>query len=171
MSAAPWLVMFDIDGTLVDSQHEIAACMATAFVDAGLEPPAAEDTRGIIGLSLSVAIRRLAPELDAVHVARVVEAYKDQFLQRREDGEERAGLFDGARAALARLNGQDHLVLGAATGKAMRGLDHVIEVHDLAGLFVTKQTADLHPSKPHPAMLRGRAGRNRHSGRELDHDR
>lgn len=145
------LAIFDVDGTLVDSQGHIQAAMATAFSETGLAAPDRAAVRSIIGLSLPVAVARLAggpaPE--------IVERYKAAYvaLAAEEGSAEAAPLFPGARAALDALAAEG-VVLGIATGKSRRGLSVVLETHGLAGLFETVQVADDHPSKPHPSMIR-----------------
>jgi phosphoglycolate phosphatase len=149
------LALFDVDGTLIDSQNAIVAAMAAAF--AALDRPAPERSAvlAIIGLSLPVAVARLAPDLSEAAVSHAVAAYKEVFAAARlaGGGEASAPLYPGARAALDRLAARPEVVMGVATGKARRGLDHVYAAHGIGGYFVTHQTADLHPSKPHPAMV------------------
>ncbi len=144
------LVLFDVDGTLIDSQDHIVAAMAAAYGALSLPAPARAQTLSIVGLSLPEAIARLSPELDPDIQAGLVAAYKDSFNTRRADP---PPLFPGARAALMALAGRDGVILGVATGKSRRGLDKMIEVHGLQGLFATRQVADDHPSKPHPSMV------------------
>jgi phosphoglycolate phosphatase len=151
----PRLVVFDLDGTLIDSQHAIVAAMSRAFDDRGLALPARETVLGVVGLSLDEAMAALMPELPPEETRALAEAYRRAFVAAREAGapEMDAPLYPGARAALDRLAGQRGTVLGVATGKARPGLDHALERHALHGYFATTQTADAHPSKPHPSML------------------
>lgn len=145
------LVIFDVDGTLVDSQGDIVASMAAAFASVGRDAPTRQEVLSIVGLSLPVAMHRLAPDADT---DRMVAAYKDSYARLRvEKGASSSPLYPGARAALDRLNARDDLLLGVATGTSKRGLDGLIEAHGLQGLFITRQVADFHPSKPHPSML------------------
>lgn len=150
---APRLFLFDVDGTLVDSQNAIVAAMSGAYRRIGVSPPSRRATLSIVGLSLNEAVARLSPELGAADQAAVVEGYRQTYVDMRNAGEETAPLYDGVRELLLTLNQTPENLLGVATGKARRGLDHVIAVQDLGGLFVTLQTADFHPSKPHPAMI------------------
>ena len=152
MTTETRLVVFDVDGTLVDSQGLIVASMLDAFEAEAIAPPARSQILGIVGLSLPVAIARLAPQAD---IARMVQTYKDSYVTRRaaEGSAESSPLFPGTRAMLDRLHAAPGISLGIATGKSRRGLDLLLEAHDLAPLFVTQQVADFHPSKPHPAML------------------
>ncbi len=146
------LVVFDVDGTLVDSQGHIVASMADAFAAVGLVPPARSEILSIVGLSLPVAMARLAPDADT---DRMVQAYKDSYVAHRaaHGSAQSSPLYPGARAALDRLRAAPDIALGVATGKSRRGLDILLEAHDLQDMFVTEQVADFHPSKPHPAML------------------
>jgi phosphoglycolate phosphatase len=149
------LAVFDMDGTLIDSQVVILEAMSRGFEAAGLTPPPAEATLSIVGLSLPEAVATLAPELPAAEVARVADLYKASFVQIRAEtgGEAAAPLYPRAREALDALAGRASLLMGVATGKSRRGVDHALAVHDLGGVFHTLQTADDHPSKPHPSML------------------
>ncbi|WP_299046646.1 HAD-IA family hydrolase [uncultured Tateyamaria sp.] len=145
------LVVFDVDGTLVDSQADIIASMAAAFDAVGRDAPSRQQVLSIVGLSLPVAMARLAPDADHDLMVR---RYKDSYAALRvTKGASSSPLYPGARAALDRLNARDDIVLGVATGKSRRGLDGLIETHGLHGVFVTLQVADFHPSKPHPSML------------------
>lgn len=144
------LVIFDVDGTLIDSQAHIKGAMAAAF--AAQSMPAPDDVLGIVGLSLPAAMARLAPDADPDTHARLVETYKQAFHDLRT-ADAPSPLYPGARAALDALAAQDEVLLGLATGKSLRGLDHVLAAHDLGRYFVTTQVADHHPSKPHPSMV------------------
>ena len=146
------LLVFDVDGTLVDSQAQILAAMAQAFAAHRLDCPPRERVLSIVGLSLPQAIAELLPQTDVALHAELARAYRESFSTLR--ALETSPLYPGAREVLERLAGQTDWILGVATGKSRRGLDHVIAVHRLGGLFRTMQVADDHPSKPHPAMLR-----------------
>lgn len=145
------LLIFDVDGTLVDSQDHILAAMNAAFSAENLPCPPRDAVLSIVGLSLPEALLRLAPDLQQSDRDRIVAAYKASFAPLR--GETRAPLYPGARAALLALQTRDDICLGIATGKSRRGLTHLLAAHDLDGLFVTTQVADDHPSKPHPSMV------------------
>ncbi|TCP60398.1 phosphoglycolate phosphatase [Rhodovulum bhavnagarense] len=147
------LAVFDIDGTLVDSQDMIVRAMTHAFEALALPVPARPEILSIIGLSLPQAMARLAPALVPDRLDDAVTAYRDSFFAMRSTDGAAAALFPGARAALDALHMRDEVLLGVATGKARRGLVHMVETHGLEGYFQTTHTADEHPSKPHPAML------------------
>lgn len=149
------LVIFDVDGTLVDSQTDILAAMTHAFRSEALAVPSPAQVLAIVGLSLDVAIARLLPAAEPAGVARLVTAYKDAYMDLRAQAgaAQSSPLYPGARAVLDRLAGEPGTVLAVATGKSQRGLDKLIEAHGLEGLFASRQVADHHPSKPHPAMV------------------
>ncbi len=149
------LVVFDVDGTLVDSQRIILASMDAAFAAIRRARPEDAAVLAIVGLSLPEAMAALAPELEAAEHAALVEGYRASFVAARAAGrvEAVAPLYPGARAALERLAARPDTLLGVATGKARPGLDHLMRAHDLGRFFATSQTADAHPSKPHPSML------------------
>ncbi|KFI26243.1 HAD family hydrolase [Haematobacter massiliensis] len=142
------LVVFDVDGTLVDSQQAILAGIAAAMATVDRPMPTREQALSIVGLSLPVALARLAPGAD---VARMVEGYRGVF--HGDDAPEVSPLYPGARAVLDGLAAEDSTLLGIATGKARRGLEKLLAGHGLTRHFLTTQVADDHPSKPHPAML------------------
>ena len=144
------LLLLDVDGTIVDSQGHIQAAMEAAFAAHGRAAPPREAVRGIVGLSLPVAMARLAPGADA---EALTASYKEAFHDLRADPVADSPLYPGAWEAIEALAARDDLLLGIATGKSRRGLDHVLEVHGLRGRFHTEQVADHHPSKPHPSMV------------------
>ena len=146
------LAVFDCDGTLVDSQAAICRAMDECFSCHGLTPPDRAATRRIVGLSLPEAMRVLVPEGEAELHDALTETYKRAFHRHRAEGLVEEPLFDGLADALAALEATGWL-LGVATGKSDRGLRLCLERHGLHARFVTLQTADRHPSKPHPAML------------------
>ncbi|MEM7570266.1 MAG: HAD-IA family hydrolase [Pseudomonadota bacterium] len=148
MTGRPFIV-FDCDGTLTDSHHVIVETMERTFQAHGLEAPSDQATRGVIGLSLPVAIEHLAPHGD---IDALVETYKETFMALRTSGEAVEWLYPHVRTCLEALT-EAGALLGVATGKSRRGLDHVLKTHDLAHFFVTLQTADTNMSKPDPEML------------------
>lgn len=147
------LVIFDVDGTLIDSQHMIVAAMNRAFAANGLVAPARDEILSIVGLSLETAMRTLVQEEPDAFAPLLTEAYKEAFFELRRSREHHEPLFPGARDALDRLAARDDVVLGVATGKSRRGVQAILDLHGLHGRFVTIQTADDHPSKPHPGMV------------------
>jgi phosphoglycolate phosphatase len=152
MTAFTRLAIFDVDGTLIDSQHNIVAAMTLAFQAQGLDAPEAQAVRRIIGLSLVEAISQLRPDQHPTRHQALAQSYKDAFFTLRSKPDHSEPLFPGATEALDRLQ-VEGWSLGIATGKTLRGLDAMIERHGLHGRFVTLQTADGNPGKPHPAMV------------------
>lgn len=142
------LAIFDCDGTLVDSGGTIHAALRSTFDAHGIECPPKEVTKKVIGLSLDQAMAALVPDAD--HAA-LSQSYKDAFFAMRGAGRVEEPLFDGIVELLDALEA-DGWLLGVATGKSERGLRHCLAGHGLDGRFVTLQTADRNPSKPHPSM-------------------
>jgi len=146
------LAIFDCDGTLVDSGATIYAALAAAFGENGLELPPPDVSRRVIGLSLTEAMAALLPNASTeAHVA-LAEDYKRAFLNLRAAGRVEEPLFDGVIELLDALE-SDGWLLAVATGKSDRGLKHCLEQHAIHPRFMSLQTADRHPSKPHPSMV------------------
>jgi phosphoglycolate phosphatase len=146
------LAVFDCDGTLVDGQASICNAMERAFAASGLSAPDRNAVRRIVGLSLPQAVGRLLPEHDHALHLEIAESYKQAFRAARASGELSEPLYGGIAETIAALRNAGWL-LGVATGKSDRGLDHCLAMHGLTAEFATLQTADRHPSKPNPAML------------------
>ncbi|HZH26184.1 MAG TPA: HAD-IA family hydrolase [Azospirillaceae bacterium] len=146
------LVVFDCDGTLVDSQYAIVGAMTEAWRADGLPPPDPASVRRVVGLSLVQAIATLLPDEAPERHARLAGLYRDSYISLRQAGTAVEPLFPGVREALDALDAAGFL-LGVATGKGSRGLRHTLSVHGLEGRFVTLQTVDTAPGKPHPGMV------------------
>lgn len=147
------LIVFDFDGTLVDSLQFIVTAMTRAFEDQGFEAPAPEAVRRIVGLQLEEAAARLLPDPGDTETAeRVAAAYRAAFQDMRARNLIDEPLYPGVRETLALLN-RPEVCLGIATGKSRRGLISSLERHDLSELFVTLKTSDDGPGKPHPEIL------------------
>jgi phosphoglycolate phosphatase len=146
------LAIFDCDGTLVDSGATIARALAAAFEQNGLELPPPEVSRKVIGLSLAEAMAVLLPGASKESRLALAEDYKRAFWNLRVAGEVEEPLFDGILELLDALE-NDGWLLGVATGKSDRGLRLCLESHGIHARFVSLQTADRHPSKPHPSMV------------------
>ncbi|MBU1175557.1 MAG: HAD-IA family hydrolase [Alphaproteobacteria bacterium] len=145
------LVVFDLDGTLVNSGAHIGTTMSATFVEAGLPVPTPQDIAQIIGLSLELAVARLGG-LAGTEIDRVAAIYRRLYHQSiASAGSE--PLFEGVHEVLDRLSAEPGTLLGIATGKGLRGVRRIIELHGLGSRFVTIQTPDDNPSKPHPGML------------------
>lgn len=143
------MIVFDWDGTLMDSAVKIVNCFRGAARDVGLSVPEPDDVRQIIGLGLHEAITHLFPGEDEAALRQVSEAYREHFLERDET---LSGLFPGVVEGLQILK-CENFKLAVATGKARRGLDRVLEETGIRGLFTTTRCVDEAVSKPHPRML------------------
>lgn len=149
----PRLVIFDCDGTLVDSQHHIVSAMHSAFAANGLTLPEPDAVRRTVGLPLEVAIERLLLPLGSPALHPVVEAYKTAAVAQRLEPDHHEPLFPGLVGTLDRLD-QAGFLLGVATGKARRGLNFTLNTHSLSDRFVTLQTCDVVAAgKPAPDMV------------------
>ncbi len=147
------LVIFDADGTLVDSQAIIHAAMCESFKAHDRPAPAIEETRSIIGLTLNQAIARMLGRPVDDEIEAMSATYKSCYLQLQKKPEMHAMLYEGIASAIDILHAQPHTLLAIATGKSRRGLDNLIETHGLARKLVAWRSADDCPSKPHPAMI------------------
>ncbi len=147
------LAVFDCDGTLIDSQRNIIRAMADCFARAGLAPPDDQATRRVVGLSLVEAMEVLLPDAEPALQVRLAADYRTAFHRLRADRKlEAEPMYDGIKPLLEALH-EDGWRLAVATGKSDRGLAMTLDHHGIAGLFTSLQTADRHPSKPHPSML------------------
>ncbi|WP_028456570.1 HAD-IA family hydrolase [Chitinilyticum litopenaei] len=142
------LLVFDWDGTLMDSTATITYAIRQAFEDVGLPVPSERDARYVIGYGLNEAMQHLAPEASADEIRRVVDAYRHYYLAR----DQQLVLFDGVLDALERFASAGYTMC-VATGKSRAGLKRVLEATGLGRYFLATRTADESFSKPHPAML------------------
>jgi phosphoglycolate phosphatase len=143
------LIVFDWDGTLMDSEAKIVRCLQAAARDLGLADPGRAAIRHIIGLGLEEAMRALFPGLERARVSRLAERYRDHFLHLDDTA---MPLFPGVTEGLAQLEAGGYR-LAVATGKSRRGLERVLAETGTAGLFCATRCADEAGSKPDPRML------------------
>lgn len=146
------LAIFDCDGTLVDSGATIHAALKASLEQNGIDVPPPSVSRRVIGLSLVEAMAALVPDEPANRHIALAEDYKNAFMAMRGAGRVEEPLFDGVLDLLDALEG-DGWLLAVATGKSDRGLKHCLDSHGIHARFVSLQTADRHPSKPHPSMV------------------
>jgi phosphoglycolate phosphatase len=146
------LAIFDCDGTLVDSGATIYAALKASMEQNGYEVPPVSVSRRVIGLSLAESMAALLPQASAEQQRQLAEDYRRAFMGLRTAGQVDEPLFDGVLELLDALEA-DGWLLAVATGKSDRGLKHCLEQHDIHARFVSLQTADRHPSKPHPSMV------------------
>lgn len=143
------LIVFDWDGTLMDSAAKIVNCFRAAARDAGVTEPTPRAVRGIIGLGMPEALGTLFPDADGDTIERLGRAYRDHFL---EHDRTYTGLFPGVLEGLNVLK-SERFLLGVATGKARRGLNRVMEETGTRDLFDSTRCVDEAESKPAPRML------------------
>lgn len=146
------LAIFDCDGTLVDSGGSIHRALAETFAEHDMPVPARSQSQRVIGLSLDEAFAVLAPDADSAEHRTLSATYRRMFASLRAGGSVEEPLFDGILPLLDALE-EDGWLLAVATGKSDRGLRHCLDTNGLLGRFVSLQTADRHPSKPHPSMV------------------
>ncbi len=147
------LVIFDCDGTLVDSQRNITAALAYAFEAHGLSPPPVPRMLSVVGLSLPESFRVLAPEQSKAVQASLANHYRDAFQPGRLERRLEEPLYPAISEIVSALAERDDVMLGVATGKSRRGVARLFDREGWHPHFHTIQTADDHPSKPHPSMI------------------
>ena len=141
------LLVFDWDGTIINSASAIAECIRLAAADVGLPVPTKEQASHVIGLGLHDALRHAVPDLRPEHVPEFVERYREHF----RASEHTMDLFGGMRELLQSLQGER--ILSIATGKGRGGLDRSLDATGLRPYFRASRCADETHPKPHPAML------------------
>lgn len=151
MSAQARLLIFDLDGTLVDSQDMIVESQRRTFLAHGLTPPDRRTSLSVVGLSLREAFAQLVGADGPVEG--MAETYKSLFQELRSDISRAEPFFPGAVETVARYGADPAYFLGVATGKSRRGVRHLFSRTGWESLFATVQTADDHPSKPAPDMI------------------
>jgi phosphoglycolate phosphatase len=144
------LVVFDMDGTLIDSVALIVETVAAAFEATGEYVPDDRSIRSISGLTLDIALQRLAPTADPDRLVLLMDRYRSEY-RARAGGRE--PLFPGAMAALDRLRADPDTALAVATGKGLKGARRLLALHGIESYFSSVQTPDDNPSKPNPQMI------------------
>jgi len=142
------LVVFDWDGTLIDSAGTIVECIQDASREMGLTVPERERARHVIGLGLHDSLRHAVPDLPRERYRDFADRYRRHFLAR----ESSMSLFEGVPRLLAGLH-ERGVLLAVATGKSRAGLDRALVASDLGAYFCASRCADETHPKPHPAML------------------
>lgn len=149
MSIPLRLLIFDWDGTLMDSEARIVACIRAATEDLGLTVRSHDQMKNVIGLGLRESLQQLFPGSDDDFGREFVNCYRQHFFNTEHAPSE---LFDGAYETLKSLAERGY-GLAVATGKGRRGLDEALEKTGCGEFFLTTRCADEAPSKPHPEML------------------
>lgn len=143
------LLIFDWDGTLIDSIGWIVSCLQHAAMQNGLEVPTAQAARDVIGLSIQGAMQELFPGSDAQIQKRLIDSYREQYFSRRSGPED---LFDGVIDMLRQLKSRGYR-LAVATGKNRNGLNLALQHTCTESLFDATRCADETASKPEPLMV------------------
>lgn len=146
------LAVFDIDGTLIDSQNSIVGAMERSWRAFDMEPPTRDRILHVVGLPLREAIAHLAPDQPDDRIDALTDAYRFAWGDMRQKGELSEPLFPGAMETVQTLD-EEGWLLGIATGKSRRGVDSLFRAHPLESRFVTCQTSDVMPGKPNPDMM------------------
>lgn len=146
------LVIFDLDGTLIDTVVLVVEAFSSAFVSAGVVVPDEKTIRSISGLRLDIAVQRLAPNASEAELNHIHGAYREAYLA-SANAANREELFVGAKGVLQALGQRQDIELAVATGKPLAGVNRVVQAHNLHGMFTSLQTPDTCISKPHPDMI------------------
>ncbi len=146
------LIVFDVDGTLIDSVALIVETVTAALT--ALDEPVPDETtiRSMSGLTLDIAMTRVAPHASPERIQAIAARYREEY-RARAIGSGREPLFPGARAALDSLVARDDTLLAVATGKGRAGAERLLADHGLSDYFTSIQTPDTNPSKPNPDMI------------------
>lgn len=145
------LAIFDLDGTLIDSVALIVETVVASFTAAGHTVPNEKAIRAISGITAREALGILAPDVAPEQVDLIMDTYRDEYLKRAGAGRE--PLFDGALAALDRLQADPETIIAVATGKGYHGAVTLLESHGIIDRFDSIQTPDHNRGKPHPQMI------------------
>jgi len=148
-----YLIVFDCDGTLADSQDNIMIGFTAAYRSVDLPLPTRDEILETVGLTLHVAFEKLLGRKDPELIDRMVKGYQQVVWEMRSKGRDYDPLYEGAIEALRELADREDVLLGIATGKHSRGMKHLISLHELEGVFTTRQTADVATSKPNTGMI------------------
>ena len=145
------LVVFDIDGTLVDSQNLIVEAQRRAFAGLGMPAPSRQQALSVVGLSLNEAFDMLTEGRGPTEA--LAKGYREAWTQLRAESDDHDPLYPGAHEFLREMAGREHCLLGIATGKSRAGVTRLFDRYGWHEFFATVQTADDAPSKPAPDML------------------
>lgn len=148
-----YMVVFDCDGTLVDSQHAIIAATAFALEQEGLVMPPREKVLGAVGLPIEVALKRHAPSADADMLARILDNYRAKSVRLAGQDDRGQIMFPGMEQIVRWLGAEDNVVMGIVTMKSRRGLNRVVDAYDIRSCFQSLKSADDGPGKPAPDLL------------------
>ena len=147
------LIVFDCDGTLVDSQQAIVSATSEAFGEAGVAVPPREDILSAVGLPIEVAMRRNAPEADDTQIDKILALYQTAHIRLSQQSDRGQVLFDGMKEIIEMLGAEPYTQLGIVTMKSRRGLNRVVDAYAIREYFASLKSADDGPGKPAPDLL------------------
>lgn len=147
------LIIFDVDGTIIDSLGIIHGAMWRAFERNDLDKPTRLQTKSIIGLTLNKAIATLMGCEVNDHVEKVTDDYRSIYAQLQQDESMQSVLYDGIEDVIRQLDGREDVLLALATGKSRKGMLHMVADHGFEDVFAVMRSADDCPSKPSPVMI------------------
>ena len=147
------LIVFDCDGTLVDSQQAIVSATSEAFEVVGVGVPSREDILSAVGLPIEVAMRRHAPEADDTQIDEILTLYRAAHIRLSQQSDRGQVLFDGMKEIIEMLGAEPDTRLGIVTMKSRRGLNRVVDAYGIREYFSTLKSADDGPGKPAPDLL------------------
>lgn len=147
------LIVFDCDGTLVDSQQAIVSATSEAFEVVGVAVPPRVDILSAVGLPIEVAMRRHAPDADDTQIDEILTLYRAAHIRLSQQSDRGQVLFEGMKEIIEMLGDEPDTRLGIVTMKSRRGLDRVVDAYDIRAYFSALKSADEGPGKPAPDLL------------------
>lgn len=147
------LIVFDCDGTLVDSQQTIITATEAAMDEFEFAVPPRRDILYAVGLPVDVALRRHAPEATDDQILSMLDIYRETYQQLVQQDDRGQVMFDGMREQILALGGMDETLLGIITMKSRRGLNRVVDAYDIRQYFQVLKSADDGPGKPAPDLM------------------
>ena len=147
------LIVFDCDGTLVDSQQTIITATEEALGEFGFAAPSRRDILYAVGLPVDVAMRGHAPDATDDQIAGMLDVYRETYQQLVQQDDRGQVMFDGMHAQIKDLGGMDDTLMGIITMKSRRGLSRVVDAYEIRRYFQVLKSADDGPGKPAPDLM------------------
>lgn len=147
------LIVFDCDGTLVDSQQTIITATESALESHDFPAPERRDILYAVGLPVDVAMRRHAPDATEDQIINMLDVYRDTYQQLVQQDDRGQVMFDGMHAQIVELGAMDDTLMGIITMKSRRGLERVVDAYDIRKYFQVLKSADDGPGKPNPDLM------------------
>ncbi len=147
------LIVFDCDGTLVDSQQTIITATEAALESHDFPSPERRDILYAVGLPVDVAMRRHAPDATDDQIINMLDVYRDTYQQLVQQDDRGQVMFEGMREQIVELGGMDETLMGIITMKSRRGLERVVDAYNIRRYFQVLKSADDGPGKPNPDLM------------------